>query len=61
MIEIIGSLWEYGALVVVLFVAVGAMWKKNSFLEKELLQIAKDYSETITELNSLIKGDKHHD
>jgi len=58
---IIGSLWEYGALVVLLAFAVWNLWKRNNFLQDKLINIAKDYSEAIHKLNSLIEGDHKDD
>lgn len=59
--EIIGSLWEYGALVVLLTFAVYKLWSRNNFLQDRLMEIARDYSDAIHELNELIKGDHHDD
>jgi len=59
--QIAGSLWEYGALVVLLSFACYKLWTRNNFLQDKLIEIAKDYSDAIHELNELIKGDTHDD
>lgn len=59
-LAIVGSLWEYGALVVILFVANVLQWRENKSLTRILIDLTKDYAESITELKDLIKGD-HHD
>jgi hypothetical protein len=56
MMDIIGSLWEYGALVVVLALGVWRLWVRITYLENELIKLSKEYSEAIQELNILIKG-----
>jgi len=58
---IIGSIGEYGALVALLCFACYKMWQRNNFLQDKLIDIAKDYSDAIHELNELIKGDKKDD
>jgi hypothetical protein len=58
---IAGSLWEYGALVVLLSLACYKLWQRNNFLQDKLIEIAKDYSDAIHELNELINGDTHDD
>jgi hypothetical protein len=59
--DIAGSLWEYGALVVLLAFACYNLWKRNNYLQDKLIDIAGDYSDAIHELNELIKGDHHND
>jgi hypothetical protein len=60
-VSIVGSLWEYGALVVLLAFACYKLWNRNNFLQDKLIEIAKDYSDAIHELNELIKGDTDND
>lgn len=52
-----GSLWEYGALVVILFVANVVQWKENKYLTHLLIDLNKEYSEAISELKKLIMGE----
>ena len=59
--QIIGSLWEYGALVVLLSFAVWKLWSRLTYLENELIKLAKDYGEIVGELNKLIKGNEDED
>ncbi len=57
MMEVIGSLWEYGALVFVLAVAVWKLWHENRTLTEDLIDLNRAYAEAIAELKTLIKGD----
>jgi hypothetical protein len=61
MADIIGSLWEYGALIVVLSFAVFKLWQRVNYLQDQLIQLVQDYTDAIHELTDLIKGDVHDD
>ena len=57
--SIVGSLQEYGALVIILVLAVWFLWKENSKLTDKLIDLNKAYAEAIAELKDLIKGENH--
>jgi hypothetical protein len=60
-VDIVGSLWEYGALVVLLSFAIYKLWGRINYLQDQLIELNKAYSEAIHELTELIKGDTHDD
>ena len=60
-IEVVGSLWEYGALVVLLTLAIYKLWGRVNYLQDQLIELSKAYSDAIHELSELIKGDSHDD
>jgi hypothetical protein len=60
-VDIVGSLWEYGALIVILSIAVYLLWKRVGYLQDQLIGLIKDYTDAIHELTDLIKGDHHND
>lgn len=59
--DIVGSLWEYGALIVIESIAVYLLWKRVNYLQDQLINLIKDYTDALHELTDLIKGDHHND